>query len=119
VVLPDNQDRFLLLNVYMPCESVDRNSLMFLDVLLEMTSVIENHSEVSHIIIGGDFNTDLSRVNSPYCELLSDFCVQHNLHFCTDSVKSRVDFTYVNDFTQAKSKIDHFIVSDQLFNENF
>jgi exonuclease III len=117
VIFPDNHDRFLLLNVYMPNESVDSDCSMFFNVLLELTSVIEIHPDVNHIVIGGDFNTDLARVDSSYVELLSDFCDQHQLNFCMRNEISEVDFTYLNDFTQAKSMIDHFIVSDQLFVE--
>ena len=96
VQLPGSSERLLILNVYMPCESVDRECSIYFDVLLEMTSVIENHVNVSHVLIGGDLNTNIStRVNSSYVQLLSDFCTQHQLNFCVQNAISRVDYTYV------------------------
>ena len=106
--------KFLLFNVYMPGESRDRECNDFYDILLEMRNVIDKYSDVNHVIIGGDMNTDLGRVGSSYAEILLDFCAQNDLHLCLRNSLSNVDFTYMNDYTNVKSTIDHFMMSENI-----
>ena len=105
--------RFLLINVYMPCDGGDISP--FVDELQKLISLIECHDEINHVIIGGDLNTDLKRNQSLRGAVLGGFCDRFDLRLCDFSDLAQVEFTYLNDFSGASSTIDHFIVSDNLF----
>ncbi|ELT97547.1 hypothetical protein CAPTEDRAFT_202914 [Capitella teleta] len=78
--------KFILINAYMPCDS--HNIVLndeYKEILNDVESVIVLHHEIDHVIIGGDLNTDISRVRS------------------------------VHSATGAQSVLDHFIVSENLF----
>ena len=55
----------LLCTVYMPCDTVyDYSNLDVFNDVLNDISATANSMNIDHIICGGDFNSDLSRVNS-------------------------------------------------------
>lgn len=113
-VVSINGFELLFVNVYMPCDV--RHSQLdtgFDDVLNDINMLISNHSAINHIIIGGDFNTDLSRTQSPHTIALHDFCEQEVLSMCVNHPQSNIDFTYESS-TGSKSVIDHFMVSQNL-----
>ncbi|ELU02058.1 hypothetical protein CAPTEDRAFT_218117 [Capitella teleta] len=108
--------KFILINAYMPCDS--HNIVLndeYKEILNDVESVIVLHHEIDHVIIGGDLNTDISRVRSVHSAMLKEFCTRLSLRFCLSSPKNTVGFTYNNEATGAQSVLDHFIVSENLF----
>ena len=109
----DALTKFLLINVYFPCDDPSLSS-QFKDVITEIESIASFHSDICHVILGGDLNTDFSRVHSGHIQPLHDMCSSLGLVLCNTLSLSEVDFTYSNDVTQARSNIDHFAVSENL-----
>jgi hypothetical protein len=108
--------KFILINAYMPCDS--HNIVLndeYKEILNDVESVIVLHHEIDHVIIGGDLNTDISRMRSVHSAMLKEFCTRLSLRFCLSSPKNTVGFTYNNEATGAQSVLDHFIVSENLF----
>ena len=71
-------------------------------------------NNVKYCIIGGDFNADISRVNSMNTATLQNFVSDEGLMFCTKSEnRINIDYTYYGP-NQAFSVIDHFIISRRL-----
>ena len=67
-------------------------------------------------MLGGDFNVDLSH-NWVHTDLLNDFCSSMNVNPIIRHPCSNIDYTY-NFSMKSFSVIDHFILSDQLFNSS-
>ena len=108
--------KMLLFNVYMPCDSnnADGNDL-FREILSDIESIMSLNEDIDHVIIGGDLNSDVSRLRSSHAGQVTDFCSHNGLRLCLDSAHNSVDFTYENEASRATSTIDHFIVSENLF----
>ena len=70
-------------------------------------------NSVSNCIIGGDVNTDISRICSGNTISLQKFVAEENFSLALSTVDNSVEHTYrgVNNST---SLIDHFIVSDSI-----
>lgn len=110
-----NVPKFLLCNLYMPCDSSHISDHdVYREVLTEIESIFDQHYDVDYVILGGDLNTDLSRVQSVHSVLLNDFCLRHDLKFCLNAQNVDVDFTYCNDATGVQSVLDHVIISENL-----
>ena len=114
VIVKMNGMILLLVNLYMPCDTSVDNSNEFECVLNEMSTLIVNHN-VDHIIIGGDFNADLSRSTSLHVEKLLMFVEKENLKCALSYEGSHVNFTYESKISGNRSTIDHFILSENLF----
>ena len=71
--------KILVINVYMPTDKGTLNN-EFTEVLNDICNICIE-SEVNHIIIGGDFNTDFSR-NNPQSNALNEFCNIENFSKC-------------------------------------
>ncbi|ELU14772.1 hypothetical protein CAPTEDRAFT_209997 [Capitella teleta] len=101
----------------MPCDTTydASNAQLFFDIVFEIESIIESHTDIDLIVIGGDLNTDISRVNSLHVQPLFDLCNRQCMQFCANSDISTVDYSYVNDFSAARSLIDHFLVSENVY----
>ena len=99
----------LIINVYMPC---DKNYVddEYINVLNEISQTMYKYNS-SHIVIGGDFNVDFSRT-SHNTNILSDF----NLLKSVDLACASVPYTYIS-HTNATSIIDHFLLSQSLYND--
>ena len=96
----------LVINVYMPYEDGERSDL-FAETLSVIESVIAAYADC-HIIVGGDFNVDFSRVWL-HTGFLRDFCAALNLEPTTQHDNAQVDYTY--NFNMSRFNIlDHFIV---------
>ena len=113
----NNTTRILLANVYMPCDvEYDRESQQkFLDILSTIDLIIETQTDIDHIIVGGDWNTDFRRTNSSHTSALISFCNRTNLlpgisHSCAN-----VDYTYENVATGSESVLDHFLISENMY----
>jgi exonuclease III len=111
------EDYILLINVYMPTDSGGRENLReFNSVLQEISAIVEVNNAVD-IIIGGDLNTDFSRLDSAHTRAFLNFLEDENL-ICGFTHDSRdVDHTYESKATGGRSLIDHFIVSESVFNK--
>jgi len=110
-----NGFKFLFINVYMPCDV--HNGLINVDydnVLHDINSCICNHPTIDHVIIGGDFNTDMSRTQSPHTIALREFCEHEDLLMCASHDTSIIDYTYESHAGNT-STIDHFLVSHNLW----
>jgi exonuclease III len=103
---------FLLINVYMPCDGRDPGSVEYKSVMDDMVQLV-NKVNSTYVIIGGDFNTDISR-NSSHVEAFSNFVRENCFNICIDKVSSDVPYTFIN--SGCTSRIDHFLVSDNLRN---
>ena len=75
-----------------------------------------DHNSDCHIVLGGDFNVDFSR-NWLHTDLLNDLCSTRILSSIVRHPYSTIDFTY-NFNMKSFSVIDHFILSDHLFNSS-
>ena len=95
----------------MPC---DVNTAMHHHAFNHVLSCITMYclqTNVKYCIIGGDFNTDISRVNSMNTTSLQNFDSDESLMFWMKSENCiNIDYTYCGP-NQAFSVIDHFIIS--------
>ena len=105
----NNSDEFVhLFTVYLPC---DDNIAIHQQLCLRTVYIQYN---VQYCIIGGDFNTDISRVNSMNPISLHNFVSDECLMFCLKSENCiNIDYTYCGP-NQSISVIDHFIISSCL-----
>ena len=106
--------RFLLVNVYMPCDTSNVDQV-YDDVLDEINLIIRLNDDINYLIIGGDFNTDLSR-SSYHTRRLRDFCGEEDLFTCNNHLLHPLDFTFQSPLGH-RSIIDHFFVSENLSGE--
>ena len=110
-----NVPKFLLCNLYMPCDSSHISDHdVYREVLTEIESLFDQHCDVDYVILGGDLNTDLSRVQSVHSVTLNGFCLRHDLKLCLNAQNANVDFTYCNEATGVHSVLDHIIISENL-----
>lgn len=116
VITLECKSKLIVHNVYMPCDTEydDNNLSEFMNVLYEIDFVNAVRSDIDNVVIGGDFNTDLSRPHSLHSPALVEFCRSRSLALCCETDKSTVDFSYVSDVSQRTSLIDHFVVSRNL-----
>ena len=101
----------LLFNVYMPCATA--HNVNNHDIYSEVLSKIQascNVQNIDFIIIGGGFNSDLARTDSPNTHLLNSFVTEEDLSHCI----SNVQYTYESDVTVTESIIYNFIVSQNV-----
>ena len=80
---------------------------------IKITSTSENLN-ISHVIIGGDFNTDLTRSSSLHSVELADFMWHEHFVWWLDGSLSSVDFTYESKINGSRSTLDHFLVTANL-----
>ena len=107
-------ETLLLVCVYMPCDDWrhDKNIIEYKNILNEI-SVICNSTNASHVCIGGDFNTDISR-NTPQTEALKLYLEDSNLYCCALDQTCNIDYTYCSKINGSTSFIDHFVISQNL-----
>ena len=100
-------------NVYMPCDTEydNDNLLEYMNVLYDIDTVNACKSDVEHVVIGGDFNTDTSRDRSLHTPALIEYCDSRSFQLSCQSDMFSIDYTFVSDVTQSTSLIDHFACS--------
>ena len=110
-----NNKSILLICAYMPCDDRcrDRNVNEFVDILNDIAIIVNTHNP-DYVCLGGDFNTDLQRATAHTHNLIS-FANNYNLNFCVNDVSCTFDFTYRSKGSGHTSFIDHFILSDNLY----
>jgi hypothetical protein len=69
-----------------------------------------------HVIVGGDFNVDLSRA-WVHTAMMDSFCSNIDLHYALRHDKCQIDYSY--SFNSCRfSVLDHFLLSGTLFDES-
>lgn len=109
-----NRQTFGIFNVYMPC---DRGSVVddkFSEILDQIRGVWRAKS-LDFIIMVGDLNTDLTRQNSFHTLSLINFAEEESLNFGLRHPIANVDYTYESASNNARSLLDHVIVSANIF----
>jgi len=109
VTLSSGSTSLLLANVYMPCDTASNNE-DYVSVL-NTISAAACRSNVSHIIIGGDYNTSFIRLNSPQTENLLQFMRRESL-MCPD--ESSITYTFESKSDGSRSTVDHFLITDNI-----
>ncbi len=94
----------------MPTDTVeDRyNCNEYNTILLQILGMKEGLALV-HVIIGGDFNTDLSTTKSLLPQQM--LCDNDFKSWCASEF-STADFSYESKINRARSLIDHFVLSE-------
>ena len=99
----------------MPCDNNAVDSLhVYVDVLTQISTVCDKYC-AEYICIGGDMNTDLTRLHSHNTIALNRFVVTEGLNFALNHSTSNVSHTYNSFSVGTISNIDHFIVTDSIF----
>ena len=100
----------------MPCDSTtDLDNLeIFSSILSDVKSKCFELSQIHYVVLGGDFNTDMSRTGSLHTNALMSYVNDEGLAFCAQSHISDIKYTHESDVHNTCSTIDHFIVSDNL-----
>ncbi len=108
----------LLCCTYMPCDMMYNRSNYdeYCAVLSELERlIIELNAD--YIVCAGDFNTDFSRTASLHTNALSSFI--HDVSLCSlhdlPMYEYNVPFTYESKANGARSILDHFFVSQNLY----
>ena len=107
----------LLINVYMPCTD-NKASLKEYTKILQEISGICMKSPTQHIILGGDWNADLSR-NDGRTKLFKNFITQEKLINPLELDIANVPYTFAcqkPDGSYSTSTIDHFLMTPNLKN---
>ena len=108
-----NDVSFLCICVYFPTDYHDINSRdAFVQLLGEIEGFIDSIT-FDHLVIGGDFNVDLS-VPSIRASCLSDFLSDKAL-ICVDHLPaSSIEYTFFSDANNSTSWLDHFFCDSTL-----
>ena len=108
----------LLINVYMP-SSDNRDKLDEYSDILEEIKILCLNSTTQYIILGGDWNADISR-HDGRTKLFKEFIAQENLTNGLNLDLANVPYTFYKENGPGKlpstSTIDHFIMSPNLIN---
>jgi len=110
-----NNFKLLFINVYMLYKNDGCSTNDFADQLICIENVFNCNSDC-HIIIGRDFNIDLSR---DWCHtvLLNDFCDSTGLQPVARHRAFKIDYSY-NLSMSRFSNLDHFLLSGTLFDNS-
>ncbi len=105
-----------MFDVYKLCDTYreDDSYYQFVDVIDEVEQLIHKHNP-DHILLGGDFNTYLSRV-CPQTSYLEQHVQSFNMSVCIDLDCADVPCTYNSYINGITSRIDPFMVTDGLSN---
>jgi exonuclease III len=107
--------RLLLINVYMPYEGSDSMTDEFADQLHILDYLMSSNSDC-HILVGGDFNVDLSRLEV-HTAMLDSSCSETELNFTMRHDRCHIDYTY--SFNMSRFHVlDHFLLSGRLYNKS-
>lgn len=105
----------LLVNIYMPCDTDTdlSNMQVYNDVLTDVSNLAEI-LDIDRVIIGGDFNTDVSRQHSWHTAAVLQFTRDESFSLLIDLPVYSVDYTYESFINGTRSTLDHFVVTDCL-----
>ena len=99
----------LLVNVYFPCVGTINRLLVYEEIIDKLTLWVQKYS-CHNVIIGGDLNTDLDKVN-PATEVICNFIAENNYSRCDRLFHGNYLPTYHNESLNHESYIDYFVVS--------
>ena len=74
-------------------EHEQENAQLYLDVLTRICHIRNNYPDICNIIIGGDFNTDLTRINSLHTISLMYYLPHEGLLLCYECVEDNALYT--------------------------
>ena len=86
--------------------------MIYNDVLSVISHFCETHNVVN-CVIGGDLNTDVSRIRSGNTISLHNYMDKENLFLAINEVRNTVKFTYKG-INNSVSLIDHFIMTENM-----
>ena len=70
------------------------------------------NADTGNFIIGGDWNSDISR-DTVQCKTFLSFIREQSLSLCLNNNISNVPYTFHNE--NSRSTLDHFVVNNELF----
>lgn len=105
--------KVLLINVYLPHDNKDLESLENFINYLSIVNTIIDEGNTNQIILAGDFNTHYNR--GRYWKILNDFLRELNLFYVDLGLPSE-SFTYLSPSHNTVSWIDHVFCSMSLRN---
>ena len=97
----------------MPCDTSNNEHLFEYNMILNDISKCCIDNSISNCIIGGDMNTDTSRICSGNTISPQKFVAEENLSLALSTVDNSVEHTYIG-VNNSTSLIDHFIVSNSI-----
>ena len=113
--LPEPKVSIIIVSVYMPTDTYyDKTNLGLFEQELNVIKQVCNEQDAHYVIVGGDFNTDLSRSNSLHTKALSSFMESENMVPLIRFTNNNVDYTYESKITYTRSLIDHIVVSESM-----
>ena len=108
----------VLVNLYMPCKAKRQTSSALADIsvedVLDEVSSCLTTLDYEYLVIGGDFNVDLSIENASNREVF-DFVTDHDLFVCQYPTTSGLNYTFCST-SMHSSLIDWFLLSKTLEN---
>lgn len=106
----------ILCNTYMPCDTnYDQTNSEEFESTLEAISQMLQAENADYLVLGGDFNTDFGRAASLHTAFLNNFIQQESLRRDAEHISCSKDYTFESKITGVRSNIDHFMVTDNLF----
>ena len=114
ILMNIGENVIIVLNTYMPCDnnSYDSNYMMYTEVLHEVTRIMHRFNNATHVLFGGDMNTDMNR-NSTHTKYLKQFCRDNEMSSCC--LDTSIPYTFIG--PRSTSKIDHFIVNNDVLTD--
>ena len=84
---------FVLFNMYMPCDKgyANHDFFKYIDVLNEVSEIC-NKTASQYFVLGGHFNTDLTR-DTPKTRALHSFVNNEQMFLCIDAECSNIPYT--------------------------
>ena len=117
VIISINGRDITLFNVYMPGDSYEGSCHLnaFNEVLDEISNTCVKY-DTNQFIIGGDMNVDFKRTVSTHTKALNRFLIRESMTSGLQHVLCDVDYTFMSKINGNRSTIDHFLLTDNLFN---
>lgn len=104
----------VFVNLYLPTIVNAETKESVVDLLALLDGVTDDNSN-KDVIIGGDLNFDFNNSNA-ICQMVTEFMLKHSLKRCDSIISHTISYTYHHSSLGQKSFIDHFIVSDNVYN---
>ena len=101
----------------MPSDSYEGSCHLnaFNEVLDEISNTCVKY-DTNQFIIGGDMNVDFKRIVSTHTKALNRFLIRESMTSGLQHVLCDVDYTFMSKINGNRSTIDHFLLTDNLFN---
>ena len=104
VIVSTSDINILLVSVYMPTDTTtDHNNMDEFNSILQEIVSLSASLDIYNVIIGGDLNTDMSRMSSLHTKALSDFLATNQYSSWINCSVNDIDFTFESKITGTKS----------------